>query len=1015
MTPTPRNRPLALLASVLATCLLMAEAASAYFVATGATSTSAPVGAITAPGNPIARQSGDQVTVSWEASTPSGGGTAQGYRVTRSDDTPICGATTPTTALSCTDDTLPSSAVTYTITAIHHGFTKTTTTGSVTALEPPTISAFPPAVTSQASASFAFGAGPGGIAQGWGQGAAGQLGNGAASSSTTPVAVSQGEVPAGTTFTQIATGTSFSVALSSTGKVYAWGNGSAGQIGNGSTASPRTPTAVSQGAAPAGTTFTQVAAGGIHAVALSSAGKLYTWGGGSFGQLGNGSTTNSSVPVAVSQGAAPAGTTYIQVASGSNHVVALSSAGKLYAWGLGGSGQLGTGSSSSATSPVAVSQGAAPAGTTYTQFGAGANHAVALTSTGKLYAWGLGSSGQLGHGLSSSAFTPVAVSQGAIPEGTTFRQFAGAANHTVALSSTGKLYAWGLGTAGQLGNGSNVTSSTPVAVAQGAMPTGTTVTRVGIGANHTLALTSTGDLYAWGAGSFGQLGHGSTSSSTTPVAVSQGGTAYAGVASGPSANHTLAIVDVPAGSQEYECRLDGEPFAACTSPQDYAGLSEGEHTFSVRTAGETGHSRSATHTWTVDTTPPSTTMTLDPPAPDGPEGWYTAAPSFTLASTDPGSGVKDRFYKLDGGATQTYTGPVTLPEGTHTVSYWSTDQAGNVETARDSVPIKVDSTGPQSASVYLADGSPVDASGAFDAVWGGGAPAYAAGRTGAQGDEAFSFAGSRFLTIDPALGQFGTDPFTIAFSFRSTSISGGTVQSLVSARSWCGNPVEGWFDIRYGPTSVGFEIGNSGGVGVNLAVGTDWHDVVATRTATSFSLTVDGITATQGAAGPSSVMSARPVGINTSPCINQDSTRELHASVDGLTITRPIGSGTTMRDAAGASLSSGTVYFKGDAPGAFTLANTLVDLGSGVGSLTFPAIGATGWTHDAETLTAGTRLGAATAFGSSSFSWVAGASTPADYTLQARDIAGSERSGVVSFVNDTAAPAGGALTVNGVG
>src|SRR5665213_2705019 len=170
--------------------------------------------------------------------------------------------------------------------------------------------------------SFARADGGPGSVLAWGYNGYGELGNGTITSSNVPVAVSAGAIPPGTTITQIAAEGDRSLALSSSGQVYAWGYNGQGELGDGSTTNSDTPVAVSAGAIPGGTTITQIAGGGSHSLALSSTGQLYTWGLNVYGQLGDGTTTNSDVPVAVSAGAIPAGATITQIAAGALHSLA---------------------------------------------------------------------------------------------------------------------------------------------------------------------------------------------------------------------------------------------------------------------------------------------------------------------------------------------------------------------------------------------------------------------------------------------------------------------------------------------------------------------------------------------------------------------------------------------------------------------------------------------------------------------------------------------------------------------
>ncbi len=255
-------------------------------------------------------------------------------------------------------------------------------------------------------------------------------------------------------------------------------------------------------------------------------GSAWAWGNNNDGQLGNGTITNSSTPVAVSLAS---GTTVTAIAGGGYHSLALTSTGQVLAWGYNSFGELGNGTTSSSTTPVAVSL---PSGTTVTAIAGGSYHSLALTSSGQVLAWGDNVEGELGNGTTTSSSTPVQVS---LPSGTIVTAIAGGGYHSLALTSSGQVLAWGNNAYGQLGNGTTTNSSTPVAVS---LPSGTTVTAIAGGSYHSLALTSSGQVLAWGNNAQGELGNGTTTYSSTPIAVS----AFpAAVAIAGGGYHSLAI------------------------------------------------------------------------------------------------------------------------------------------------------------------------------------------------------------------------------------------------------------------------------------------------------------------------------------------------------------------------------------------------------------------------------------------------------------------------------------------
>jgi alpha-tubulin suppressor-like RCC1 family protein len=183
-----------------------------------------------------------------------------------------------------------------------------------------------------------------------GQGQSGQLGSGSFANASTPTRVVG--LPAGTV-KSLQSSWQGSGALMANGSYYNWGYNAAGQLGNGTTTNSAVPVQVNVPAPIA-----QVSQGGSNfnngqTLALLANGSLWAWGNGSYGQLGNGSTQNSPVPVQI---ALPSGVRFAVVDSGGYSSYAIDGSGKLWSWGSNASGQLGTGSTSAETEarPVAV-------------------------------------------------------------------------------------------------------------------------------------------------------------------------------------------------------------------------------------------------------------------------------------------------------------------------------------------------------------------------------------------------------------------------------------------------------------------------------------------------------------------------------------------------------------------------------------------------------------------------------------------------------------------------------------
>ncbi len=160
MRPLRRCLPRLLLLAALVLC--DAGGALAYFAATGTGTAQATAGSILGPSGVTASQTGTNIVVSWAAATLSSGAAVQGYTVTRSDGSTVCGAPALLTTLSCTDSSVPAGTYTYTVEAVYNSWSASATSGSITVLTAPTISAKPPSASASSTASFSFSGGGGG-------------------------------------------------------------------------------------------------------------------------------------------------------------------------------------------------------------------------------------------------------------------------------------------------------------------------------------------------------------------------------------------------------------------------------------------------------------------------------------------------------------------------------------------------------------------------------------------------------------------------------------------------------------------------------------------------------------------------------------------------------------------------------------------------------------------------------------------------------------------------------------
>jgi hypothetical protein len=196
-----------------------------------------------------------------------------------------------------------------------------------------------------------------------------------------------------------------------------------------------------------------------------------------------------------------------------------------------------------------------------------------------------------------------------------------------------------------------------------------------------------------------------------------------------------------------------------------------------------------------------------------------------------------------------------------------------------------------STVTYHADFNANDASGDHNGTWVG-KPKYATGSTGAVGDGAFAFTGKKSaIVMDQSVGAFGTDDATISF-YVQTTYAGSSTQSLIGERSVCGNPSEGWWDIRTGP--FGVIVAEFGGAASYVEAKTDptnlfngqWHHVVVHRDNSGVTVTIDGVLHASGSGAPANINPSVPFAVDNDPCIKTKGTNSLNGNIDEIVITR---------------------------------------------------------------------------------------------------------------------------------
>ena len=316
----------------------------------------------------------------------------------------------------------------------------------------------------------------------------------------------------------VAAGLNHTCAVTSGGGVKCWGENKFGQLGDGTNTDSLTPVDVTG----LSTGVSAIAAGLWHTCVLTNAGGVKCWG--RVWHLGD--PINSPTPIDVGG----LGTGVRAIATGQWHTCVLTSAGGVKCWGAGYFGQLGDGTNKDSPTPVDVSG----LSSGVSAIAAGGWYTCALTSGGGVKCWGENRSGQLGDGTTETG-RPAPVDVSGLSSGVS--AIATGGEHACALMSTGGVKCWGDDYYGQLG--SSKTTSTPVDVS--GLSSG--VSAIAAGDNHTCALMSTGGVKCWGENDWGQLGDGThtdpSSKTITPVDVIGLSSGVSAIATGSS--HTCAL------------------------------------------------------------------------------------------------------------------------------------------------------------------------------------------------------------------------------------------------------------------------------------------------------------------------------------------------------------------------------------------------------------------------------------------------------------------------------------------
>ncbi len=355
-----------------------------------------------------------------------------------------------------------------------------------------------------------------------------------------------------------------------------------------------------------------------HSCVLDDAGRIYCWGSGEYGQLGNGSNEKNMVPVDVDMNGIMKDKKIVGLTSGEYHSCALDDSGGIYCWGKNDEGQLGNGTIEDSSVPVAVDLSMLPENTSFTFISAHKSNTCALDSDGKGYCWGHASCDENGNRSDEYALVPEKVnnnlsdvkfvsitSRGAIDtEGVLHRWAYGYYRaygnsdmidelaymkkkwvslapgywHSCILDNEGEIYCWGDDSYGELGNGEDKEEecdgnlcNAPIAVYSEGVLKEKHIVFITTGNYHTCALDSEGGAYCWGKGISGEIGDFSVNDAIAPHSL---------FLNRRSELYGKKVISLSAGS-EHTCAVDDKGTAYCWGSQEYGELGDGVEGFDV--------------------------------------------------------------------------------------------------------------------------------------------------------------------------------------------------------------------------------------------------------------------------------------------------------------------------------------------------------------------------------------------------------------------------------------------------
>jgi uncharacterized repeat protein (TIGR02543 family) len=313
----------------------------------------------------------------------------------------------------------------------------------------------------------------------------------------------------------------FSGALTSSGRVIMWGNNESGQLGIGSLSNPFYPVDITNKFALNNQDrIISLSLGYNHSSAVTSTGRVFMWGGNEYSQLGEGTSNNTNIPVEITEEfTLPFGDKITSLSLGGRYSSALSSLGKIFTWGWNQNGRLGNEFSSNVSSPTEITSrfSLTTGEKIYSIHLSTGGHSAALTSNNRLFMWGNNQYGNIDNSQFANKLTPIDITSSVSNK--SIISVSLGTSHSAALTSDNKVITWGRNNAGQLGIGGTSSERGKKYVVSSSRLNYQNITSISLIGSIYSALSSTGQIFIWGENSQGQLADGTLSNSSYPLEV----------------------------------------------------------------------------------------------------------------------------------------------------------------------------------------------------------------------------------------------------------------------------------------------------------------------------------------------------------------------------------------------------------------------------------------------------------------------------------------------------------------